>query len=199
METERYQNRIHGIIAEFSDQENLIAAAVKIRRAGYTRMDAYTPYPVEELDDILGISEPVLPWLVFFGGIFGAIAGFGLQYWTSVMDYPMNVGGRPNNSWQAFLPVTVETTILCAAVVAILGMLVLNGFPHPWHPIFNAPDFERVSSDRFFLCVEAIDPQFDFTETKHMMMSMNALNVSEVYEDAEEFESDDITPSRSEI
>jgi|YelNatPaOPRAMG01_1025707.scaffolds.fasta_scaffold25208_2 hypothetical protein len=199
MKTESYHNRVYGIVAEFADTDKLIAGTEKAKDAGYTRMDAYTPYPVEGLDDLMGFREPFLPWLAFFGGIFGAVAGFGLQYWTSVIDYPMNVGGKPDNSWQAFLPVTVETTILFAALAVILGMLLFNGFPYPWHPIFNAPDFDRVSTDRFFLCIESRDPLFDLEETRLLLESADALHVSEVYDESEPIENEDIVPARSEI
>ncbi len=173
---------LHGIIAEFENADELIHAAKRAREAGYTKMDAYSPFPVHGLSEAIGFEDHKVPWLVFISGVIGAIAGFSLQYYVSVVDYPLNVGGRPYLSWPAFIPVTFETTVLFAAFGAFIGMLALNGLPRPHHPIFNAPRFERASQDRFFLCIEASDPQFDRVRTRHFLESAGARLVSEVEE-----------------
>jgi hypothetical protein len=132
-------------------------------------MDAYSPIPIEELHGALGFHHTKLPLIVLIGGIIGGIGGFYLQYWTSVIDYPLIVGGKPYNSWPAFIPVTFETTILGAALDAVLGMLGLNGLPMPYHPVFNVERFALASRDRFFLCIEAVDPKFDVGETRRFL------------------------------
>jgi hypothetical protein len=171
---------LYGLMAEFRTPGELVAAAHKARQAGYKKMDGYTPFPIEELAEALGFHYNRLPWLVLAGGIFGAVAGYGLQYWTSVIAYPLNVGGRPLHSWPSFLPAAFETTILCAALTAVLGMLALNGLPMPHHPVFNAPRFALASRDSFFLCIEAEDPRFDRDATARFLEGLGALQVSEV-------------------
>jgi hypothetical protein len=173
---------LHGIIAEFESAEDLLHAAQRARQAGYTRMDAYSPFPVHGLSEAIGFEDHKVPWVVFLAGVVGAIAGFSLQYYISVVDYPINVGGRPHLSWPSFIPVTFETTVLFAAFGAFIGMLALNGLPQPYHPVFNAPRFERASQDRFFLCIEASDPQFDRVKTRHFLENLGARLVSEVEE-----------------
>ncbi|GIV19818.1 MAG: membrane protein [Armatimonadota bacterium] len=173
---------LHGIIAEFESAEDLLHAAQRARQAGYTRMDAYSPFPVHGLSEAIGFEDHKVPWVVFLAGVVGAIAGFSLQYYISVVDYPINVGGRPHLSWPSFIPVTFETTVLFAAFGAFIGMLALNGLPQPYHPVFNAPRFERASQDRFFLCIEANDPQFDRVKTRHFLENLGARLVSEVEE-----------------
>lgn len=173
---------LHGIIAEFRSAEELLHAARRAREAGYTQMDAYSPFPLHGLSEAIGFEDHKVPWTVFIAGVIGAIAGFSLQYYISVVDYPLNVGGRPLLSWPAFIPVTFETTVLFAAFGAFIGMLVFNGLPQPYHPIFNAPRFERASQDRFFLCIEAKDPLFDRTKTRQFLESLGASLVSEVEE-----------------
>ncbi len=142
---------IYGLMAEFHDSEELIEAARRTREAGFTRIDAYTPFPIEELAEAIGHHHSKLPLIVLIGGIVGAISGYGLQYWASVIAYPLNVGGRPFNSWPAFIIPTFEMTILFAAFSAVLGMFVLNGLPKPYHPVFNVPRFALASRDRYFL------------------------------------------------
>lgn len=171
---------IHGLLAEYEGPRELIAAIRHAREAGYHELDAYTPYPVEEVIEALGVHHTRLPRIVLFGAIFGAVFGFGLQYWTSAIDYPINVGGRPLNSWPSFLPVTFECTVLFAAFAAVLGMLGLNGLPMPYHPVFHVPRFQLASRDRFFLCVEATDPLFDREQTKRFLESLAPRQVSEV-------------------
>jgi Protein of unknown function (DUF3341) len=143
-------------------------------------MDAYTPYPIEELTEAIGFHHTRLPLIVLLGGIAGCVGGYLLCYWTSVIDYPLNVGGRPFHSWPAFIPVTFETTILLAALSAVLGMLALNGLPTPYHPVFNAPRFELASRNHFFLCIEATDPKFDLETTREFLESLGPAEVTDV-------------------
>lgn len=171
---------IYGLMAEFDTPEALLAAARRARQEGYRRMDAYTPFPIEELAEAIGFHHTRLPLVVLIGGIVGCIGGYLLQYYASVIDYPLNVGGRPFHSWPAFIPVTFEMTILVAAFSAVLGMLALNGLPKPYHPVFNAPRFALATRDRFFLCIEAAEPQFDREGTKRFLESLEPREVFEV-------------------
>jgi hypothetical protein len=172
--------RIYGVMAEFDRPETLCAGAERAHAAGYRRMDAYSPFPIEGLAEVIGFKRTQLPLIVLLGGILGGIGGFYLQYWISVIDYPMLVGGKPYNSWPAFIPVTFETTILGASLAAVLGMLALNGLPMPYHPVFNVERFAAASRDRFFLVIEATDPKFDAQETMEFLRSLNAAAVYEV-------------------
>jgi hypothetical protein len=168
-------------MAEFHEPEHIVAAAKRAREAGYTKLDAYTPYPMEEVIEALELHHSPLPKLVLAGGIVGGLAGWALQYWSSVIAYPLNVGGRPFNSWPAFIIPAFETTILFAAGTAVLGMLALNGLPEPYHPVFNVPGFALASRDKFFLCIEASDPKFDFQATRAFLEGLDgAPEVSEV-------------------
>jgi hypothetical protein len=171
---------IYGLMAEFEDPTALVAAARRTREAGYRKMDAYSPYPIEELSDALGHHHDSLPLLVLIGALVGGAAGFGLQYYASVIDYPLNIGGRPPLSWPSFIPVTFETTILVAAFVAVLGMLGLNGLPMPYHPVFNVERFVNASRNRFFLCIEATDSMFDKEKTGAFLESLEPREVTEV-------------------
>ena len=171
---------IYGILAEFEDPSDLVRGAHRAREAGYTRLDAYTPFPVEELREALALPHNRLPFLVLLGGLGGGLGGYLLQYWTSVVDYPINIGGRPLHSWPAFVPITFETTVLGAALAAVLGMLALNGLPMPYHPLFNVPRFALSSRDRFFLCIEAADPLFDRDSTRRFLEALAPRQVSEV-------------------
>ena len=171
---------IYGLMAEFSDVGELVHATRTAHESGYRYMDAYTPVPVEELGELLAGHRSRLPLLVLLGGILGGIGGFALCYWTSVIDFPINVGGRPFNSWPSFIPITFECTVLGAALVTVFGLLALNGLPMPYHPVFNVPRFARASRDRFFLCIEAKDPRFDLGHTGEMLRSLGAAEVSEV-------------------
>ena len=167
-------------MAEFAGPEALVAAAESAHREGYRRLDAYSPFPVEGLAEAIGFHKNRLPLLVLAGGIIGASGGFFLQYWFHVLDYPMNIGGRPLNSWPMFIPVTFELTILLAALAAVLGLLALNGLPMPYHPVFNVERFELATRNRFFLCIESRDAKFDSEATRRFMESLNPQGVYEV-------------------
>lgn len=143
-------------------------------------MDAYTPFPVDGLAEALGIHKTAVPLIVLVGGMIGLIGGFYLQYWVAVIDYPINVGGRPLNSWPSFVPVTFELTILCAALAAVLGLLALNRLPMPYHPVFNVERLELATRNRFFLCIEAADRKFDREGTRRFLESTGAQGVYEV-------------------
>src|SRR5205823_11280780 len=143
-------------------------------------MDAYSPFPIEELHEALGGGDTRLPLIVLIGGILGCIGGYALQYWTAAVAYPVNVGGRPLHSWPAFIPVTFECTILAAALSAVLGMLALNGLPMPFHPVFSVPRFGFASRDRFFLCIEALDPSFNLDLTREFLEHLGAREVTVV-------------------
>ncbi len=173
---------IYGLIAEFDNPSSLVAAARSARAAGYRKLDAYTPFPVEELNDALDLHKNKLPLLVLIGGLLGCLGGYGLEYWTTVIAYPLNVGGRPLHSIPSFIPVAFETTILAAAVTAVLGMLALNGLPMPYHPVFNVERFALASRSRFFLCIEAADPKFDREGTAKFLELLGPREVSEVAE-----------------
>jgi hypothetical protein len=171
---------LYGLIAEFDNPTALVAAANAARVEGYRRMDAYSPIPIEELHGALGFHHTKLPLIVLVGGVLGGLGGYGLQYWTQVMAYPLNIGGRPFNSWPSFIPVTFETTILGAALAAVFGMLALNGLPMPYHPVFNARNFALASRDRYFLLIEARDPHFDRAATERFLWTLSPAEVSEV-------------------
>ena len=170
----------HGLLAEFATPGALVAATRQAWQCGYRRLDAYSPYPVEELAEALHLGRSRLPRLVLGGGLVGALAGYGLQLWTTTVAYPLNVGGRPLHSWPSFIVPTFETTILCAAGAAVAGMLLLNRLPEPYHPVFNVEAFAGATSNRFFLCIEALDPRYDATRTRELLVSLGALTVTEV-------------------
>jgi len=171
---------IYGLLAEFGEPTELVHAVRATREAGFRLIDAFTPFPIEEVGEALGEHEHLLPQLVLVGGIVGGLAGYLLQYWTAVIDYPLNVGGRPFNSWPAFLPVTFECIVLGAALACVLGLLALNGLPMPYHPLFNVPRFALSSRDRFFLCIEAGDPLFDRETTRRFLEALAPRSVAEV-------------------
>lgn len=172
---------LYGLMAEFHDATSIVEAARRAHGEGYRKMDAYTPFPIEALSEAMGWhSRGRLPKLVLLGGILGCLSGFGLQYWTTVIAYPMNVGGRPMVSWPAWIPVAFEMTILFAALAAVLGMLGLNGLPRHHHPVFNAPNFALASQERFFLCIESADPLFEEERTRRFLESLNPAAVSTV-------------------
>ncbi len=170
----------YGLLAEFERPEDLLAAAENASEAGYSKMDAYSPLPIHGLAAAVGFPRTNLSYIVFVCGVLGAIAGYSLQYWIHVIDYPVNIGGRPLHSGPSFIPVTFELTILFAAFGAVFGMLGLNKLPMPYHPVFNAPNFNRASQDRFFLCIEAEDPQFDLEKTRTFLEGLNPQEVTQV-------------------
>ncbi len=171
---------IHGLMAEFHSPEALLHAAERAHRQGFKRMDAYTPFPIEGLAEAMDLHDRRVPLIVLLGGIAGCLGGFFLQYWLAVIDYPLNVGGRPLNSWPAFIPVTFEMTILFAALSAFLGVLALNGLPMPYHPVFNVERFELASRNRFFLCIESDDPSFDRDATWKFLEDLSPDGVYQV-------------------
>ena len=174
------QASLYGLMAEFEQPEELLAATRRAYAAGYRQMDAYSPFPVAELAEALGFHHTRLPLLVLIGGLLGCVGGFFLQYYAAVIDYPINIGGRPLNSWPSFIPITFELTILIAALFAVLGMLALNGLPMPYHPVFNVPRFELATHDHFFLCIEARDPLFDAQQTRQFLATLGAREVTDV-------------------
>ena len=173
-------------MAEFDSPKELTVAATAARKAGFTRMDAYSPFPIHEMDAALGIKRSILSYLIFVGGIIGASGGLFLQYYTHNIDYPLNVGGRPYFSFPMFIPIMFECTILGAALTAVIGMIILNGLPQPYHPVFNAPRFALASRDKFFLAIESDDPKFDHGETTQFLQDLNAREVFDVTEDKDE-------------
>lgn len=177
-----HANVCYGLLGEFDTPKQLMDAARKVRDAGYRQIDAYAPFPIEGLSQALGLGrkEDLVPLLTLIGGLGGGLGGFFFQLWVSASSYPQNIGGRPLNSWPAFIPVTFEMTVLGASIVAVLGMLALNKLPQPHHPLFNAPRFKHASTDKFFLCIEAHDPKFHLEETARFLQSVNAQHVTEV-------------------
>lgn len=171
---------LYGLIAEFDDPEALLAAAEKTRDAGYKKFEAYTPMPIHGLDEAVGYRGTRLPWVIFGAGLTGAIGMFTLQTWINLVAYPLNIGGRPLFSWPAFIPATFEGMVLLSAFAAVFGMIAACGLPRPYHPVFNAPNFERASVDRFFLCIEAADPKFELKRTRQFLESLEPLAVSTV-------------------
>jgi hypothetical protein len=180
MAHEEQTTALHGLMAEFDTPTALVNAAHRARLEGFRNMDAYSPIPIEELSEALGLGQTKLPMIVLAGGILGGLAGYGLEYWSQVIAWPMNIGGRPFHSWPHFIPVTFETTVLGAALAAFVGMWALNGLPMPYHPAFNVAAFARASQDRFFLCIETTDPKFDRYATGKFLESLQPIGVSEV-------------------
>jgi hypothetical protein len=171
---------LYGLLAEFETPDALVDAARKVREAGYRKVDAYSPFPIEEVFEALHFHEKKLPILVFIGGLVGCAIGFGMQYYAAVVSYPVNVGGRPLNSWPAFVPVAFELTILIAALCAVFGMLLLNGLPMPYHPLFNNKKFSLATSHGFFISIEASDPLFDRARTEAFLNGLQARGVTEI-------------------
>jgi len=167
-------------MAEFRTPQELVHAAEQARASGYRRMDAYSPFPMEALSEAMDLPRSKVPLLALVGAVTGAVLGYGLQYWVSVVEYPMNIGGRPFHSWPAFIPVTFECAILSAGLFAVLGMLALNGLPMPHHPVFNAARFALASRDRYFFCIEARDRKFDAAETRRFLLSLGPTEVTDV-------------------
>jgi hypothetical protein len=171
---------IYGLLAEFATPTELVYATERAYAAGYRKMDAYSPFPIEEAGEAVGFHKSRVPLIVLLGGILGGSSGFALQYWINVISYPLNIGGKPWDSWPAFIVPTFELTILFAGLCGVFGMFALNGLPLPYHPLFNVDRFAAVTRDKFFLCVEAADPKFDVVDTQRFMEALNPLSISEV-------------------
>jgi hypothetical protein len=171
---------IYGVMAEFDSPEALLEAGRRAFAEGFRRMDAYSPFPVDGLAEAIGFHRTRVPLIVLIGGIIGCLGGFYLQYWVAVIDYPINIGGRPLNSWPSFIPVTFELTILLAALAAFFGVLALNRLPMPYHPVFNVERFELASRNRFFLCIEAADTHFELERTRRFLDEIGSLGTYEV-------------------
>ena len=171
---------IYGVMAEFDNPTALVSAARAAREKGYRKLDAYSPFPIEELTDALHLHKNRLPLIVLIGGILGGLTGYLMQYYVAVIYFPINVGGRPLHSWPAFIIITFEMTILLAAISAVLGLLALCGLPMPYHPTFNVPRFALASRNRFFLCIESSDPMFDHDGTCAFLETLEPREVSEV-------------------
>ncbi|PYX09071.1 MAG: DUF3341 domain-containing protein [Acidobacteria bacterium] len=167
-------------MAEFDTPDSIVHAARLTHAAGYRRIDAYSPFPIEALAEAMDFHASGVPLVVLIGGILGGLSGFFLQYWIHVIHYPINVGGRPLNSWPAFIVVTFEMTILFAGIFAVFGMLALNGLPMPYHPVFNVPRFAFATKDRFFLIIFSSDPKYDPAETRRFLEGMNPRSIAEV-------------------
>ena len=171
---------IYGLMAEFDNPTALVEAARAAREKGYRKLDAYSPFPIEELSDALHLHHNKLPLLVLLGGIAGGLAGYLLQYYVTVVYFPINIAGRPLHSWPSYIIIAFETTILFASISAVLGMLALCGLPMPYHPTFNVPRFALASRNRFFLCIESRDPLFDRARTIEFLETLGPREVSEV-------------------
>ena len=174
------RERTYGIMAEFDSPTALVEAARKTHQAGYKRIDAYSPFPIEGLAEEIGFQHDEVPLVVLIGGIVGGLTGYLMLYWMSAVDYPLNVGGKPLHSWPAFIVITFEMTILFAGISAVFGMLALNGLPMPYHPVFNVPRFALASKDRFFLIVFSTDPNYDPAGTRSFLEGLEPRSISEV-------------------
>jgi Alternative complex III, ActD subunit len=171
---------LYGVMGEFLHPHDLLHAIEAVRAEGYTKIDAYSPHPIEEVWEAIGHRKSPVPLIVLIGGLVGGLGGFFLQYWVSAIEHPLNVGGRPYNSWPAFIPVTFECTILGAVLAAVAGVFILNGLPEPYHPVFNVKNFAYASRDRYFLCIEASDPKFDRERAHLLLLSVKATEVTDV-------------------
>ena len=173
-------SELYGIMAEFEDAQGLVDAVHEVRAAGYRRFDAYTPFPIDEIADSLAVRRSYLWLFVVIGGVVGVVVGYGLQYYMHVINYPMNIGGRPFHSVPAFLIITFQLAFLGAALAGVVGMFVLNRLPMPYHPVFNVPEFREASRNRFFLCIEAADARFDKALTRQFLTELEAVRVVDV-------------------
>lgn len=171
---------LYGVMAEFVTPDEYVQALRKVRAAGYTKFDGYSPMPVHGATEAMGLPKNPVALMVLIGGILGGLGGFALATWVSVVAYPVNIGGRPLFSWPAFIPPVFETTVLLASLTAVFGTLALNGLPRHYHPVWNVAGFARASSDRFFICIEATDPKFDPASAKAFLASLGSHEVSEV-------------------
>ncbi len=171
---------LYGLMAEFADAADLLHAAQKSRDAGYRHMDAFSPFAIEGMDDALRLHSSKISYFVLGGAFVGMIAGFGMEYFAAVINYPVNVGGRPLDSLPAFIPIMFEMAVLFGAFSGLISMLVMNGLPMPYHPVFNVPEFREMTSGRFFLCIEGRDPQFELDATRQFLQELSPLKVSDV-------------------
>jgi hypothetical protein len=177
---QEHSSPLYGIVAEFDSVGAILDAARHVREAGYRDAEAYTPFPVQGLSQALGFGKSWVAMLVLAGAIVGCSGAFFMQWYANVVSYPWNIGGRPPNSWPAWIPITFELSVLCAALAAVIGMLALNRLPQPSHPLFNVPEFQLATRDRFFLCIEASDPKFDLAATRQFLEQFSPLRVREV-------------------
>ena len=176
------RREIYGLMAEFDTPTELVRAAEQTRDAGYTKTDAFSPFPIHEMDEALGVKRSILPWVIFAGGVVGMLSALSLVTFVHVIDYPILVGGRPFFSLPSFIPPTFELTILFAGFAAVFGMLFMNGLPQPYHPVFNVPRFALATREKFFLVIETKDPNFDYEKTRNFMESLNPQEVFDVDE-----------------
>ena len=170
---------VYGLLAEFHNPEDILVAAKRVVGEGYKNIDAYTPFPVHGLDEAIN-AKTILPWLIFGGGLTGTLTAFGMQWFASAVHYKLNVAGKPLNSWPAFMPITFELTVLFASATAVFGMLLLNGLPRLYNPLFNVPNFASASQTSYFLCVQADDPKFDLGETSRFLEGLGPNTITEV-------------------
>ena len=171
---------LYGLMAEFASADKLKAAARDAREKGYGPVEAYSPFPIEGLDEAVGFRGSKVPLATLIGGFVGGAGGFFLQYYAAVIDYPINIGGRPPNSWPAFIPITFEMTVLFAALTAVIAMIVANGLPKLRHPVFNVREFDHSTRNRFFLCLRADAPKFDATHARHFLERLEPMKIIEV-------------------
>lgn len=176
------KENLYGLLAEFNTPTEMVAAAHEVRKAGYTKTDGFSPFPIHEMDEALGIKRSILSFLIFGGGLLGLLGGLIMQAYLLAVEYPINVGGRPSLSWPSFIPITFECTVLLASATAVFGMLFLNGLPQPYHPVFNVPRFALASREKFFLVIEASDPLFDYEKTSGFLLDLHPQEVYDVDE-----------------